>query len=462
MPQRAMPGFKEILAKADSYEKKYIDTLDRLIRHPSVAVREPVANVECARELEDILREHGYKVSEYPIVGAPIVCAEMHVGAKKTLMFYHHYDVQPERDHSLWDSPPWKLTARGGRLYGRGTSDDKAPIVTSILAMDHVGKMLGGMPVNVKFVVEGQEEAGSFDLPKFAKEKADFLKADGLVWEGASGIPGSPAEVACGLKGDAYFELTTTGPPKFPRTDVHSGEAGAIPNAAWRLVWALSTLKDENENITIDGFNELVRPPSEEDVEALRQYKGDIEKRFKGDYGLDRLVRDRTGVELLMALYLRPVLSITGLMGGDQTDSDMTIIPSKAKAKLDFRLVPDLTTDDVRRLLRAHLDARGFTDIDTKFTTGYNAAKTPIGNPFVKMVVALAEEVASPSPASVLPMTGGSGPAYLFVDHAPLCMPYSYADLEGVNTHAPNENVPVEGIVPSIAFNALLALRMSD
>ncbi len=462
MPQRSVPGFKEILAKSVSYEKRYIDLLDRLVRHPSVSAREPVGNVECARELEGILREYGYKVSEYPIVGAPVVYAEMHVGAKKTLMFYHHYDVQPAGDLSLWDSSPWKLTTRGDRIYGRGTSDDKAPIVTSLLAMDHVGKMLGEMPVNVKFVIEGQEEAGSSDLSRFTKEKAEFLKVDGLLWEGGSGVPGSPAEVACGLKGDAYFELTTTGPPKFPRTDVHSGEAGAVPNAAWRLVWALSTLKDENENITIDGFNELVRPPSEEDIDALKKHKSDIVARFKDDYDLDRLVLGRTGLELLTSLYLKPVLSITGLTSGDQSASDMTIIPSKAKAKLDFRIVPDLTTDGVSRLLRAHLDARGFTDIEARLTTGYEAAKTPVNHPFIKMVLAVAEEVASPAPASILPMTGGSGPAYLFVDHAPLCMPYSYADMEGVNTHAPNENITIQSIGTSMAFNATLALRMSD
>ncbi len=456
-----MPGFKEIYAKASSFEKKYIETLDRLVKHPSVAAREPVANVECARELEDILLEHGYKVNEFPIVGAPVVYAERQVGARKTLMFYHHYDVQPEGDVSLWTSSPWTVTVRGDRVYGRGTSDDKAPIVTSILAMDHIGQMLGEMPVNVKFVIEGQEEAGSTHLSKFTTEKATFLKADGLVWEGASGVPGSPAEVVCGLRGDAYFELTTAGPPKFPRTDVHSGEAGAVPNAAWRLVWALSTLKDENENITIDGFNELVCAPLDEDVEALRRYKGDIESRFKSDYNIDRLVLNRKGLELLVSLYLRPALSITGLGGGDQSVNDMTIIPSKAKAKIDFRLVPDLTTDRLSRLLRAHLDARGFLDIDIKLKSGYNAAKTPVGDPFIRIVHSLSEEVALPSPSSILPMTGGSGPAYLFVDHAPLCMPYSYADMEGQNAHAPNENVTLQSIPTSIAFNATLALRMS-
>jgi acetylornithine deacetylase/succinyl-diaminopimelate desuccinylase-like protein len=457
MKAREEASFKEILSKSSGCESAYIDILDRLVRHPSVAIREPAGTVECARELEDILGEHGYKVMEYPIKGAPVVYAERQVGAKRTLLFYHHYDVQPEGDLALWESSPWKLTVRGDRAYGRGTADDKAPIATSILAMDLIEKTLGELPVNLRFVVEGEEEAGSMGLPGFAKEHADFLKADGLIWEGASGVPGSPAEVICGMKGDVYFELTTAGPPKFPRTDVHSGEAGAVPNAAWRLVWALSTLKDEQDNIKIDGFDELVRPPAEEDLNALRAYSGDIEKRFKSDYSIDRLILDRSGLDLLSALYLKPALSITGLTSGDQGSSDMTIIPSKARAKLDFRLVPDLTIDSVDKLLKAHLEKRGFTDIDVRMTNGYNAAKTSVNHPFVSIVHKLAKEVSSPAPASIVPMSGGSGPAYLFTEHAPMCMAYSYADLEGTNAHAPNENITIESIACSIAYNATLA-----
>jgi len=462
MKDRSDSKYKDILASSSGNESAYLSALGRLVKHPSVAIREPKGTVECARELEDMLREHGYEVMEYPIEGAPLVYAERGVGAKKTLLFYHHYDIQPEGDLALWESSPWKLDVRGDRAYGRGTSDDKAPIVSSIFAMDVIEKLLGELPVNVRFVVEGEEEAGSMGLPAFARKHADFLKADGCVWEGASGIPGSPAEVICGMKGDVYFELTSAGPPAFARTDVHSGEAAAVPNPAWRLVWALSTLKDENENILIDGFNDLVKPPAQEDLKVLKDYKGDIVQRLKSDYSLNRLVLDRSGVDLLTALYLRPVLSICGLTSGDQGTSDMTIIPSKARAKLDFRLVPDLTTESVHRLLKAHLEKRGFTDINVRMTTGYNPGKTPVSHPFVKMVHELAQEVSSPAPSSIVPMCGGSGPAYLFTAHAPMCMPLSYADIEGTNYHAPNENITIESIRYSIAYNATLAQRLAD
>jgi acetylornithine deacetylase/succinyl-diaminopimelate desuccinylase-like protein len=323
-----------------------------------------------------------------------------------------------------------------------------------------IEKMMGELPVNVKFVVEGEEESGSLNLPHFAAEHMDFLKADGCVWEGVGAMEGSPGAVLCGMRGDAYYELRAAGPPNFPKMDAHSGEAGGIPNPAWRLVWALSTLKDENEEITIDGFNELVREPSKEDTDALSEDKGDEASRIMKEYGLSRTLLGRTSDELRIQHHLRPQLTICQLQSGQLGESDITIVPSSATAKLDIRLVPDLSVEIVNDLLRKHLQTRGFDDIEVITKPGYDPAKTPLSDPFVKLMRSVLTEACAPAPAVLVPMMGASGPAYLFIEHSPICMCYTDADLEGVNTHAPDENIRADTLGPSIALVAAIAERL--
>jgi acetylornithine deacetylase/succinyl-diaminopimelate desuccinylase-like protein len=276
----------------------------------------------------------------------------------------------------------------------------------------------------------------------FAKPHSDLLKADGCVWEGAGFHPEgeslelqSPVEIWCGLKGDAYFELKAGGSPQFPRTDVHSGSAAASPNAAWRLIWALNTLKDEQENILLEGFNELVNPPLEEDIKALEEYQGDLESLLKKDLGLDNLLLNRSGQDLLIPLFLEPSFSVCGMKGGYQGPGSKTIVPAEASVKLDFRLVPDLTVKQVDQLLRAHLIKHGFTDIDVQLLTGYEPSKTSVNHPFIKTIKKVTAELVYPTPINVVPFAPGSGPAYLFTPYTPVCMVLSRT--EGINGHAP-------------------------
>lgn len=453
--------YKALENKAKSWQNQAIELLTEITRFQTVAPRDKDGLEACSESLKESFAQRGYRAATYAKNGFPVVYASKEVGAAKTLLFYHHYDVQPEGSLELWSSSPWELTRRGDRLYGRGTSDDKGPLVCSIMGIEMLEELHGGLPVNIRFVVEGEEEAGSISLPDFAREKADFLKADGCVWEGVGAIQGSPGEVVCGLKGDAYFDLIAKGVPHFARTDAHSGDAGAVPNAAWRLVWALSTLKAPDETVTLDGFNELVRKPLEEDLEALRQYPGDATARVIHEYGMDKPLRGREGVDLLKELFLLPQMSISGITGGYQGAEDMTIVPASASAKLDIRTVPDLTVDRLEVLLRKHLDARGFQDIKLVRKPGYEPAKTPVSHPYIKLVHSIMKEVCEPAGAGVVPMAQGSGPAYLFAQHSPLCMAYTYADLEGVDVHAPNENIRLQSIPGAIAVVAAIAERLA-
>ncbi len=462
-------SFSDLLSAASQYEAKTIDLLRELVCFPTVAFREQAGIEECANYLEQTLQAHGYKASQYPLPeGSPVVYAEKDVGAPKTLMFYHHYDVQPEDPLDLWKSSPWELTEREGRLFGRGTVDNKGEFAISLYAMELLEKKLGKLPVNVKFVIEGEEEAGSDNLPHFTKPNSSLLKADGCIWEGAILFPSedtssggdtlsipTPARVVCGLKGVAYFEVKVGGPPKFPNRDVHSGSAAAVPNAAWRLVWALNTLKDEQENILIEGFNELVIPPEKEDIEALKAYGGEFEEIILRDYELEKLLLSRGGLELLIELSHKPSLTICGLNSGYQGSGGKTIVPAAASAKVDIRLVPNLTTKKVDKLLRSHLIKKGFDDLEVELLTGYDPAKTSVTHPFVQMLRETTEKLVAPTPVNLIPVAYGSGPAYLFARHTPLVMVGN--SIEGINGHAPNENLPIRAIQPSLAYNALVA-----
>jgi len=455
----ARTPYPELLSRAKGKEKKSLALLGELVKLPTVVPRDKKGLQECADALQRQFEDHGCKVLQFG--SPPVVFAEKNVGAKKTLMCYHHYDVQTEGDLDLWKSSPWKLTVRGGRAFGRGAADDKGPCIGSLLAFEVIEEALGELPVNAKFVVEGEEEWSSEVLAKFERKHGDLMNADGCVWEGLSARRGSTTEIFGGMKGDISMRLSVGGPPGYPSCDAHSGSAGAIPSAPWRLVQALASLRDENENITIDGVRELVRKPSREDLEALKAYRGDIGAKVKANYGLKRFLLGRKGTDLLRAVYLEPSLSINGLESGCLGEVHSTIVPAKATAKLDLRLVPDMHSDQIAKLLRAHLDRRGFKDVSLSFT-GYDAAKTSLNDPFIKLVTEIAREVAGRAPTNVLPMMSGTGPAYLFEKHSPFCVGYSYADIDKVYEHGPNENMPLESMANNIAFVATVAERLGD
>lgn len=377
-------------------------------------------------------------------------------------MFYHHYDVQPPGQLDLWESSPWRLEVRGDRVYGRGASDDKGPLAASLVSIEILEELLGQLPVNVKFVVDGEEEAGPVNLPRFIFKNPGFMKADGCIWEAASAIPNSPSEVICGMKGNVYFELRAGGNPKFPRTDVHSGEAGAAPSAAWRLIWALNSLKDEKERILIDGFEKEIRGPNEDDLAAIRNGEAELGTYLRGKYGVENLVLGRDGLALASALYLDPVISICGLTSGHQGPEDMTIVPSSASAKIDIRIVPDLTVKKTEQLLRAHLKKKGFDDIQITSKGGYDPGKTPIGHPFIRLMHKTSSEVVSPAKANIVPMASASGPVSYFTPYVPICMTFSYDEALGTNSHAPNENAPLQSIECEIAYTALVAQRLAE
>ncbi len=434
-----MSAFTKIDHYLDTHMEDSISELIRLTAQPSVAAQN-WGLVECANLVSELLRARGFSVEIMPTGGAPVVFAERKGRNDKTLLFYNHYDVQPPEPLELWESPPFEPALRDGKLYGRGVSDDKGHITSRLFAIDALLHEYAELPCNVKFVIEGEEEISSVHLKDFIENNAERLKADACIWE-FGGVDHREVPVQyLGLRGICYVELSV----ETAHVDVHSGLGGSIfPNAAWRLVWALSTLKGPDEHIRIPGHYDTVKPPSKRDRELMAALPETAEE-YKKRYGVKEFLRGLIGgVDLHINEVFEPTCTICGLTSGYQGEGGKTVLPARASAKIDFRLVPDQTPEQVLEGLRAHLDAEGYSDIQINYLGGEAPARTDPDDPFIALVVESARPIYG-HPMQVVPMSGGSGPNHAFVHY--LNVPIATAGLgyPGTKGHAPNENVRLD------------------
>ncbi len=431
--------------------------LTRLCAQPSIAAQ-GVGMQECAQLVGELLEKRAFHVQILPTHGFPVVYAEREGRTDRTLLFYNHYDVQPPEPLDLWDSPPFEPTQREGKLYARGVSDDKGHILCRLAAIDAFLDLDGELPCNVKFVIEGEEEVGSENLPEFVSDHRELLKADACVWEfGGVDHEGTPVQVA-GLRGICYVELTVHSASR----DAHSGLGGSIfPNAAWRLVWALHSLKGEDEKIRIQGFYDKVQPPSERDLELLAQIPEKSET-WKQLYGLDGFIKGlESGLELQREAIFSPTCTICGLTSGYQGPRSKTVLPAKASAKVDFRLVPDQDPDEVILLLRDHLDAEGFPDVEITYLGGEIPARTDLDDPFLRLVIETAGEVYG-QPQRLEPMSGGTGPNHPFIHELGLPVATAGLGYPESNAHAPNENIRLDLFVKAAKHTARIMREFSQ
>jgi len=427
----------------DRYLEQHLDaSLAELIRYaaqPSVAAQN-VGMEDCARLVAEMLRARGFAVEILPSGGYPVVVAEREGARDRTLLIYNHYDVQPAEPLELWTSPPFTPTLRDGHLYGRGVSDDKGHLTARLLALDALLEQAKTLPCRIKFVIEGEEEIGSVRLPGFVKQNRERLKGDACLWEfGYVDHRDVPLQYA-GLRGICYVELSV----ECLTRDVHSGIGGSIfPNAAWRLTWALASLKGKDGRIRIPGFYDPVRPPTARDRE-LMSLAPDMAEDYRARYGVKEFLRGmKGGPELSIAEVFEPTCTICGLTAGYQGKGSKTVLPARASAKVDFRLVPDMTPEQVLKQLRAHLDQEGFPDVRIDFLGGNPAGRTDPDDPFLKLVSETARPVYG-VPMQVVPMVGGSGPNHAFIHE--LGVPVATAGFGNPDTraHAPDENLRVD------------------
>jgi acetylornithine deacetylase/succinyl-diaminopimelate desuccinylase-like protein len=427
----------------DSYLETNLDEsiaeLSRLVAQPSVGAQN-LGMQECAALVAAMLRKRGFTTDVMPTGGAPVVFGERKGKSAKTLLFYCHYDVQPAEPLELWETPPFEPAVREGKLFGRGVGDDKGHIVSRLFALDALLASSDQLPCTVKFIIEGEEETSSAHLHEYVRANLARLKADGCIWE-FGGVDHTETPVQyLGLRGICYVELSV----ETADTDVHSGTGGSIfPNAAWRLVWALNSLKGPDERILLPGFYDKVRSPSARDVELMAALP-ETSEAYKEQYGVKSFIKGLTGgVDLRVEEVFTPTCTICGLTSGYQGPGSKTVQPAHASAKVDFRLVPDQEPADVIAQLRRHLDANGFADVKIDQLGSEAPARTDPDDPFVKLVCDTGLEIYG-KPMRIMPLVGGSGPNAPFIHD--LGLPVASAGLGHPDgrSHAPNENIRLD------------------
>ena len=399
--------WQEIL---NANQAKALEELVEFLRIPSVSTAEASigAVARAASWVSDRLKRAGMEnVEIFPTGVHSCVYGDwLHASGKPTVLIYGHFDVQPEDPVELWHSPPFEPVIKDGRVYARGASDMKGNLLLSILGVEAVLKANGELPMNVKFLFEGQEEIGSRDLGPFVAANRErlacdlVLSADGLQWG-----ENQPATFL-GVKGMCALQLDI----ETAQMDLHSGlYGGAVPNAAHAMIELLSNLRDKEGNILVEGFYDQVVPLSFTEKEAINTVPFDSEA-YKKSIGVDALVGE-PGYSAYERTWVRPTLEVNGIWGGYQDDGVKTVIPAKSHAKITCRLVADQDPDEVLNCIEKHVKRNtppGARLNVTRFGAKSRAYQMPMDNPGVQAVADVLAESYGTKPYFV--RIGGSLP----------------------------------------------------
>jgi len=443
-------------------EKRHDESVARLqewIHQPSIAAENRGVNEGCELTMR-LLREAGFdQVTKIPTDGQPGIFATLDAGASRTLGLYFMYDVK-QADPAEWSSPPWTaaLVDRPGMgkvLIGRGAVNQKGPEATFLAALHAIRGAGRKPPVNFVLVAEGEEEIGSPHFPQIVRRpeiEAALRKTFGIFMPAASqGLDGQ-VTMFLGAKGVIECELVSSGERwgRGPKKDIHSSNKARVDSPAWHLVEALTTLVTPDGNDpAIDGYSDKARPLSAKDKAMLAEAARRLDEKIaKQELGVDAWVHDVGWVEALERLTSLPTVNIEGLVGGYTGPGGKTILPHRAVAKLDLRLVPDMTAAESLAALKTHLAKRGFGDIEVNMTGGYDPTSTAADASLVRAQVAVYKR--SGIDPVVLPRIAGSWPGYVFTG-VPLRLAAGHFGLgHGSGAHAPDEYYIIESSNPAI------------
>ena len=448
-----------VLAQVEKNHDEAVKRLQTWIRQPSIAAENRGMNEGCDLLIR-MLKDAGFgRAEKVPTDGQPGVFAILDAGAPRTVGMYFMYDVK-QVDPSEWTSPPWDAAlvdkpGVGKCLVGRGAVNQKGP-EASFLAALHAFKAAGRkLPVNIVFVAEGEEEIGSPHFPQIVGKpeiRSALSKCSGVWMPFASQTLDGNVTINLGAKGVIELELVSSGEKwgRGPRQDLHSSNKARVDSPAWHLVQALSTLVSADGNTpAIDGFADRARPLSADDkaliaAAAKRMDEGILKKQM----GVDHWIGDASFLDSLEMLVSRPTVNIEGLVGGYTGPGGKTILPHRAVAKLDLRLVPDMTAAGALDALKKHLARRGFGDIEVNMTGGYDPTTTPRGSALIRAQVAVYKR--DGIDPILWPRLAGSWPGYVFTGE-PLKLPAGHFGLgHGNGAHAPDEYYVIESTNPKI------------
>ncbi len=426
------------------HRSTHLEQLNEFLRIPSIsALSEHKSDMEkAAKWLVQSFDDAGLEnVSVDETDGHPVVYADwLHAEGKPTILVYGHYDVQPVDPLNLWDSPPFEPEIRDNKLFARGASDDKGQVFMHIKAVEALMKQTGSLPVNVKFLIEGEEEVGSPNLEKYIQENKEKLAADLIVISdtGMQG-PGQPA-VCYGLRGLCGVQIDVQG----AKGDLHSGlYGGGVQNPLHAIVELLASFRDQEGTIAVDGFYDNVRTLSEEE-RAAYQALGFDEEALKDEIEVPALFGEK-GFSYLEQTWARPTLEINGLFGGFSGEGIKTVLPAEAGAKITCRLVPDQDPEEIVEKLKAHIDKHKPTGV-TVTVTEFDKGKpyiTPFDHPAIQAAGRSYEKVYHVPTAYT--RGGGSIPIVAAFDEI-LDLPVVLMGfgLSTENFHAPNEHFHLE------------------
>lgn len=441
-----MKGSKMVVNENEQLEKFYQDeltqyyfeALGRLIAKKSIFAQQ-IGLAEVAGELGQLFTEAGAEVTIDDICTAPLVLARFkssHPEAK-TIIFYNHYDTVPADDDQPWTSNPFELTVRDGYMYGRGVDDDKGHITARLTAVQKYRRQHGDLPVNVIFLMEGAEESASVGLETYLEKYADELRgADLLVWEqGISNAKGQ-IEISGGTKGIVTFDMVVDS----AKIDIHSKFGAVIDTATWYLLKAITSLRDDEGRLLVDGIYDQVTPPNEREWQLALEHANLDPERLQDLYGLTLPLLTKDTESLVKTIFFEPAITIEGITSGYQGQGVKTILPSKARSKMEVRLVPGLDPKETLAHIRKHLDKHGFEQVELIYTLGEKAYRSDMSDPAILNVIEIAKAF-SPNGVSVLPTTAGTGPMHQIFEA--LEVPIAAFGIGNPNSsdHAGDENV---------------------
>ena len=433
---------------------RYVEELKGYLAIPSIsALPEHAGDVRrCAEWTADEMRRVGLQnVQLIETPGNPVVYGDW-LGAPgaQTILFYGHYDVQPVDPLELWASPPFEATIREGEIYARGAADDKGQVFMHFKAVEAHMKRTGRLPVNIKFILEGEEEVGSAHLDDFVRDHKDQIAADVVLISDSPMFDRGVPSICYGLRGLVYFQINLRG----TKTDLHSGSfGGAVANPAFVLAQMLAQMKDRGGRVKIAGFYDDVWPLREEEQAEFKKLPFN-EKRYRKELGAPKLFGER-GYTTLERVWARPTFEVNGLLSGFTAEGAKTVIPAVAMAKVSMRLVPDQDPDKVASLFEAHVKKVTPKSVELKITRmhGGKPWMTDFDNLFVQAAGRAIERGFGQRP--VFNREGGSIPVVsTFQEVLGLPSVLFGVGLPDENAHAPNEKLDLgnfhNGIIASV------------
>lgn len=432
-----------------------VDMLKQYLRFPTISAQNS-AILETVDFVANMIGSKGGEVEVFDdLGGSPVIFGYFPAGengdSTKTLLFYNHYDVQPPEPLEEWNTDPFEPTILDGKLFARGVSDNKGDLVARLTAIKVLQKVYGGLPCNIKFLIEGEEEIGSPNLTAYLRKYHDHFKADACIWECGNKDVQDRINMVAGIKGMAYLELTCIG----AEIDMHSSVGAYVDNAAWRLVHALATMKNQKNEILVEGFYDNIDAPSKEVIQAVHALPFNEESVAKL-YGLKRpLITKVKGQDPREAMVLEPTMTICGIVSGYTGEGSKTVLPKVAKAKIDCRLVPGQDPDHILACVQKHLEKHGFDDIQVSSVNGQKAYRSDFSHPFISHVMKTAKEVYK-NEAFLAPNSAGTGPMYDFGELLKLPIVSTGVGWAESKAHAPNESIRLQDFEEGIVHMAYM------